>query len=502
MAIRVGFVLVVAAVYVPLRVLISNHDKFPHLERFAAIVAVYLVLAVVFFVVARRLGAAHLPALFGSAVWIVLLSSGRNLAVQLPWSLALVLTLIVAAMITFIVGRLPDGFQRIAPMGFALFLLAGLVLPALDILEDISEADVETAVATPRSSLPESAASTPDVFLIVLDGMVGDAALRTAYGVEGGAPQHNTPTASGWSSYPVSLGSMSSVLNMDHTLEAGSILDGPTRSQLAEIISGDNRATTWFKEAGYETTLVESGWSRSYCGSAIDTCVDSAFLDEGIFEVVRQSVLGTLLEKTLGSALTIGAQHSMEWLLENTPRITSDETPDFVFATVLVPHPPLFLDSECEFRYDPILGGNGMYIGGLAAGEREAAYLEQFECAQLFEATFLQVVEPDDVVLIISDHGSDKAGQLTKQAEEWTLEDRVERLNVRATTQLPDGCEEVDPLMLVDVLRRTLFCLAGIPNSQPLEHRIFISSLVDEPKVLLIDEMTGGELVELLDVGR
>lgn len=495
---RAIFAVLASALYLPSRVYLSNVDKYPHLERVVLIVGLYWLIGVLWYAGCRKLGWSEMPAIASSTILVVLLSSGRNLARYMPWQMGLLASLLIAVLVLIIVARVHWDLQRIIATALPLFLIAGLVSPVFALVIGRADSSGAVQVRSPTSTIPDMLESTPDIFLVVVDGKVGEVALEETYGMQPQEVGNAGAGLSGWASYPVSVASVASMLEMGHVLEEGAVLDGHLRSELAGMMAGDNRAVRFLRDAGYRTTLVESGWSRSFCGGEIDLCIDSRFLDEGTFEILRQSIIGRWLESTKGSALTIGAEHSMEWLLTNAERISSDNVADLVLATVLVPHPPLFLDSSCGFHYDPLLGGNGMFIGEFAIERRSAAYIEQLKCANEFERKLLDRIGSDDVAIIVSDHGSDRQGQLKKVSAEWTFDDRVERLSVYVNTRLPEGCEPRQRVMLVDVIRDALWCLAGDTTVSPVEPRVFITSFLGDPKRLQVVELSEQERDDLI----
>jgi hypothetical protein len=493
--------LVAAALYMNLRVYLSNLDKFPHLERLLGLAAGYLLFGILFSMILVRTGVRAEVGTVGGAILIVLVSSGRSIVPSgTPWWLPLLGCLVVASLIVVVLQRLHSDITLFVTRALTALLLIG---PVLSLVESAEHAESSTVNTPQLGAIPSTLVRKPDIFVVVLDGYPGRIALREVFDKVETAeyePGLRTPTA--WSSYPVSLASVTSMLEMGYPLVDGEILEGEHRQDLSDIIAGGSRFTNLLRQGGYRTTLVESGWSRSYCGSEIDTCIGSPFLDEGTFEVLRQSIFGRALVETRGSGLTTGAIHAMGWLEENVSELASNEHPDFLFATVLVPHPPVFLDSSCNFRYDPWRVGNSLYIGGLATDLRVDAYHDQIECASGFERTLFAKIPKNAVLIVLGDHGSDSTGQLSADNRDWAPVDLIERMNVHLSMRMPGDCDVPDPIVLPQVLQVLSWCLANGSPPTLLSPRVFEATHIDEPKVLMLNELSPAEVERLLATAR
>lgn len=117
----------------------------------------------------------------------------------------------------------------------------------------------------------------------------------------------------------------------------------PSSTQdMYNIISGDNLLREQLAENGYETHMIESGWSGSSCRSWYDECIVSPFLVESMFIVLEKSVLGPAVLENYGYAFTAGALNAMDWLRSRGPELSENGSSDFVFAHVMAP-PRAFL---------------------------------------------------------------------------------------------------------------------------------------------------------------
>jgi hypothetical protein len=483
--------LLVAAAYTPLRGYLGNIEKFPHPERLAMIVLAYLALALGWFVLFERVGFKREASLVSSLALVLLASSGGNLATSASTLVGLLICVGTAIAGALLVNRVPGGLGAFIAIGAIAFLVVGLIL-SWSATEDTSHSIGQTV----SSSVPTTLSVHPDVFLVLLDGFPGDRAVREVYesSLEF-TESEEILRREAWSSYPMTIASVASLLDMGYPLGDGDVVDEGSSGRLAQVMSGDNRFTRILDNNGYQVTYVESGYSRSYCDEIVDHCVESAFLDEGTHWILAQSILRRKLRERTGSAFTQGALHTMDWLGAHVEAFADNDRPDFVFANVLAPHPPLFLDSECDVVYEYWRVGNSVYAGDGIVDARQDALLDQSECVSDFEDGFFREAPKDSVVIFLSDHGGDSLGQMSKADRVWDHADMVERLNVHFAVRTPIECSFETEVLLPEILRDLLWCLAGDePRSQHLDAQMFTASRIEGTSDYELEELTFSEM--------
>jgi hypothetical protein len=310
--------------------------------------------------------------------------------------------------------------------------------------------------------------SKPDIVLMVLDAYGGPQVLDDIYGYDNGAiidtlrgRGFDVP-ATVTANYGRTQLSVSTVLQMDYVAD-GQVLTQDDIHSLLRVMGGDNRLAGVLRDQGYRTVHVESGWLGSRCGAEVDVCVKSPWPDETFYDAVYRSILVGLPGFELGRPFTLGALNAMTWLENGLPSLLEDDQPDFVFAHVLMPHPPLFLDEECTPDWRG--GAPGFAMGRSAHTDADTArvrrlYVQQIECANALIAQSTEALDDDDVIVIMGDHGPDSLGQLYMQSEAWTDEQRAERFGTFLAARVP-GCEMADVTTLVNVSRRMMSCLTG-----------------------------------------
>ena len=415
---------------------------------------------------------------------VVLMSAGRilrQLGPTLGW--LAVLSIMVLAVVAF--SRLgDDGFVNALVWGLAVALMSGVAIASYgsvtgsgqDLIVNPTPVEIEMA-------------ETPDVFIVILDGYPGlitlqrESAdlkkdLRDALAVRG----FQIPS-SAWSSYWSTDLSVSSLLNMSYPVVEA--FDGSATTQgLYDIISGDNALLRTLERNGYTTHMVESGWSGSACGPEFDRCVPAPLLDEAMYLTVWDTALGPLMFSSLGHTFTVGTQRTMEWLLENAALMSQNENPDLVVTHLIAPHPPFFLDENCQRAISLSRGGPALYFEGVPKLERETYFADQMACVDRFMIELADVIDSDAVVVFVADHGTARYRQLNIPPEAWEYLHFVERLNVFVSVRIADGCEIGEVVIVPNLLRRVLTCYSDDVVSD-IQTRMFISPLfeVDEDTI-------------------
>ena len=482
-----------AAAFVPLEVMANNPLDIGHPERILALVGLLWGVGLLVVTVLVRRGVRSTTAVSSVFLTTVLTMTGGPLLMRLGEPMGWAALLGLAGSVVFLISRLESHVVlSILQLSFAAFLISG---PTIDFVRESAALGEDTVVGDPLA--PIGMTKTPDVFVVVLDGYGGHRSL--VHDSEAEEPEvvgaledagFRVPR-SAWSAYPATRSSVPSLLDMSYPLESGSVVSATTERHLSDMLGGSNAASIALGDQGYELVMVESGWSGSRCGPNIDRCISAPLMDEAMFAITERTVAGPSVLGRLGYAFTIGAQHSMSWLRANAPSLSSDGEPSFVFAHVMAPHPPFFLDAACRTKYHADRSGVQFARPFDDIEARQAAYGEQTECLNDFIIDLSASIDPNDVLIFVGDHGTDQRNQMARDPASWSTEDLAERFNVFLAVRAGDGCSVGDPVMVPNILRRVLSCLSD-DQLDDLEPRMF----------KFAQTWAGDSASEVLEVGR
>jgi hypothetical protein len=373
--------------------------------------------------------------------------------------------LLVGVLLGVLAYRLRSvGLFRALMTWLALFLLSYPIVIVFGRSGTSDEINVDAATDLAFSEMTEK----PDILVVFLDGYASVGVLDDFYGFDNGefldrleGLGFEAPGAA-TANYARTQLSISTVLQMDYVVGELEITEGDIDA-LQGILNGRSRLSEALKGQGYRHVYVESGWLGSQCGPSVDVCVGAAWPDETFYDVAYRTILRGLPGFEVGRSFTEGALHVADWLTSDLSTYLDDEQPDFIFAHVLLPHPPLFVDDHCVpdwrgFQY-------GFAIGRPYFHEHDdelarTDYVEQVQCVNSILVQIADLLTDDDVALIMGDHGPDGQGQLFLQGTQWNEEQRRERFGAFLATKVSD-CDMKEIGSLVNVGRRMMSCLTG-----------------------------------------
>ena len=461
----------VAAAFSPLEIMADNVLFAAHQERVLALIALVWAVATLVVVLLVRRGVRPTTAVFSTFLVTSIIMRGGGLfrvfGQPTGW---FGIVALLGVTIALIARNDRHRLVRGVFLALSVFLASG---PLIALIEDVRGIGENIAIESGSPSL--ALTRRPDIFLIVLDGYVGLQTLDRDFGLrqfpildalEGRG--YEVPE-SAWSSYPSTRSSVPSLLDMSYPLQPGEGVTPATDLHLSKVHGGSNSLTAILEVGGYETVMIESGWSGSFCGPRIDRCVPAPVLDELMFSVASQTIAGRSVLETYGYSFTVGSQRTMSWLMEEGPRLSTDEVPTFVFAHLMAPHPPFFLDRDCRTAYSERRSGVFFSRASDDVDERRAAYLEQASCVNDFMIELSDQLDDDALVIFVADHGSDRRNQLVREPSSWTVADLIERYNVFLAVRDASGCSVGSPVIIPNIFRRLLSCMSDqtLPDLEP-----------------------------------
>lgn len=358
-----------------------------------------------------------------------------------------------------------DGFRRFMYVGsLSILIVPGFQVVGLSLQSSAAPLRAPGAIEVGGPAHAE----LPDVYFVVVDGYGRQDVLAGRYGFRNDllidalesegffVPRH------AWANYSMTHAAIPSMLAMDYVLSPGQRVGSKERLALYDVIGGDNPVVEYLRSAGYRYVHIESDWAGSNCSEMADRCVPRYFLDESVWALIEKTPVEPAIRQRVGHPHSQSSLHVFGHLLEEALRPARDERPKFVYAHVLSPHPPLYLDRHCTLRLDSGLGGMNLtapWDSEQSRAHRMAAYVEQVECVNQRILEFVEHLAPEAVVLISADHGPDSRGQLFKPLAQWNREDVRERLAIFSAYRLPARCEPAQDISSVNAFRLILGCL-------------------------------------------
>lgn len=469
-------VLMVPCLVPALGLLARNPVGVPHAERLFAVSLLLWFVVAGLTLLALRSGAHRSPTIVTAFVAAFFVTKGDGFINQFGYGLGLLLATALLALVGVLAFRLRDTpISNVLIYAMAVALVTGPIIETVGTLPAYgSSARVE-----PPALEVELVEDRPDIWLLVLDGHPGLQAIEQDFGQGTAEALARRLSSAGfdvpesaWTTYWTTDYSVSSLLEMTFPTSSVDRVDATTQD-LYRVIAGDNRLVSALESNGYETHMVESGWSGSACGREIDRCIASAWLDESMFLLLSSSVLNEFVLESFGYAFTAGTKTTIGWLLDNADRLSRDGQPSFVFAHLMAPHPPFLLGSDCDLVYEDARSGVTFQRTGVSPEQREEFLEDQMACTERFVIDLAGKVDTRSVLVLLSDHGTDRRNQLERSADDWESADIVERMNALVAVKGLSSCPFHEPILVPNVMSHVLSCLSD-DEIRPVEPRFHL----------------------------
>lgn len=365
-------------------------------------------------------------------------------------------------------------FDRLSPSRATVVILAfGLLAPLVTLVNAHVSNNTSYPLDSPAAlPLAETSDGSGDILLLVLDeypmAEVAEAwfghdmspllALLRDEGFE-------TPRVS-WSHNTYTSVAVPAMLDLIQVVDPTSVGDWDHLKKNYETIRGANFTVQALKSAGFRQIHVESGWNGDDCG-APDECLRTSWLDEATWLLLEPSLFHPLIEDRFGSWIAWTSMTTVENLLETDA--FRNNTRDFVYAHLLLPHTPEVVDEECKVLdpRDRLPQHDGIS--------------PQLTCVDALVAQVLETIPADTTVVITGDHGTATRGQHHRNPSDWDDDDIAERLGTFLAYRLPDGCPEPNLPTNVSVMRSVVGCATG--TVLPAEARGFVLGLKNPTEV-------------------
>lgn len=313
----------------------------------------------------------------------------------------------------------------------------------------------------------------PDIYYIILDAYASAEALEEVWGYDNreftdyltGRGFYVVPDAK--SNYPLTLLSLASSLNMQYINSLADELgaDSTDRSQPYQMIQ-DSEVVRFLRSRGYKFVHFQSGWGPTGRNPYADRDVRCGSVSEFTEVLVRTTILRPLANRFISHDRREVALCTFSSLAEITHTI---EGPRFVFAHVLVPHPPFLFGPDGEpLDTDP----------GFQPRDWSSYYVGQLEFVtkkvEVLVDEILSGAETPPIIILQADHGSKSIREEGDPSERMLRE----RMGILNAYYLPFGGNDLlyDSITPVNTFR-LVFNVYFHAGYDLLEDRIYFSRL-------------------------
>lgn len=353
-----------------------------------------------------------------------------------------------------------------------LLTFTGLLLVSVMVIPHANQfrlaLDRESPVLSPVLKLTPTN-QLPDIYYIVLDGYAREDVLTELYNYDNSpfirlleTKGFIVPTESR-SNYPKTALSVASTLNMDYIQSfAPGLEEQPYWWRMAPFID-NGRVRSALEGIGYRSISIASDW-----GITNNSTTDSYYSPRSIILSDFESfILGrtplssirSLVEKFALVPSYDTHRDLIQYNFDTLAQIPALPSPKFIFAHILVPHPPFVFDAagnplhpNYPFSFNDgsdFPSGNDAYLQGYT---KQLEYTNQ-QLKKLID-TILRDSKTPPIILLQADHGP---GMLTdfSSSENSCLK---ERFSVFSAYYLPDASSEDIPIDITPVnLFRIIF---------------------------------------------
>jgi hypothetical protein len=288
--------------------------------------------------------------------------------------------------------------------------------------------------ATAAGHLSPSLDSLPDIYYIILDGHASQRTLQKVYNYDN-APFIDHLRSRGFfvadqshSNYPHTVLSLASSLNMRYLDDlAGTMRDGNVP---AVKMIRNNEVAGFLKTQGYRHLHFATGWDATNTSDVADAVISSDDVRE--FQALLYET--TLLRAFNQRALQERARQSKISILHQLMGMHREQKPQFVFAHILLPHPPFIFGAHGEEH-----GAASLQLGRYSEWKDREGYVGQLAFVDSLVGrvvdSLLVNVKPRPVIIIQGDHGPASFDQWEQPTDEFVNE----RFGILNAIYIPDA---------------------------------------------------------------
>ena len=314
---------------------------FRDVRRAAVAVTPIVIFLLVYGHAARVGGSLHVPVLLQQVAWLTVIAVGVSAAVRLSAPR---------------IQRLGTGLTRIASILIVITLV--LIVPAQLGGGSAAAAPVDTAPMATTTTAPRR-----DVYWFIFDRYGSDRSLELQYGAHNDLTpwlgERGFTVLGSYANYVKTSLSLATTMQMTHLADIPGV-PGPDEESHTFLNSQirSSAVAKQFKALGYRYINIGSWWTPTRSSPLADENLHTPGPDEFASSLIEASALPALLRRA-GVVIDARERHweNNQFGLDAALGVQDEAGPKFVFAHILLPHPPYVHEDDGSFRTTASLAG-------------------------------------------------------------------------------------------------------------------------------------------------
>lgn len=369
-------------------------------------------------------------------------------------------------------------------------VLVLIPISVMGVYELQREGIIITGVGVDEEGRAEESVALPNIYYIILDGYGGEATLKEIYDYDNSefidflAAKGFFVAKESVANYGWTFLSLASSLNMEYldSVADAAGKDSQDRAIIFPLLA-DNAVQRFLKSKGYTSIHVSSNLHRlTDWNEYADINFKAGKLDEFSQVLLRTTALYPFLRDRVSADRRESILYSFATLAD----IASLPGPRFVFAHIILPHPPFVLGPHGEAIKNP----KSDFPSSYNSWKFKQAYLDQVAFAnkkveELIDVV-LQLEKMPPIIIIQGDHGPASEGPENEREMVFSASERLakERMKILNAYYLPirqaglpadQVSEFYDSITPINSFRLVFKEYFGAPYL-PLEDRSFVST--------------------------
>jgi hypothetical protein len=265
--------------------------------------------------------------------------------------------------------------------------------------------------------------------------------------------------------YPTTWLSVASTMQMRY-VQTEDMPPYTSVAPLHKVMKGENAVVQALRRHGYKYVYVANGHQYYDCPGLEQLCIEGPhsrpLLGDMEINLLKSTPVHSVVMKLRPGLIVRPFLRSLTQVSEVADSIATIQLkpPLYVYAHLLVPHPPFILDAECKPTGQTnisLKGWNELPMSG---------YTDYLQCVnrQIGELVARIVAKEKDAIIIIQgDHGTSFFMNWKAALKDWPRKGVLERLSPLNAIRLPERCAgTLYPTMsLVNTFRVVFACLEG-----------------------------------------